>query len=93
MRRDLRSLPVLTIDDVSTKEVDDGLSAALLPGGGIRVWVHVADPTRHVALGERQQLQAAAAAAARGLRVEQRDDLAVLPMLPPPLAACPSHLT
>lgn len=46
-RLDLTHLKVFTIDDASTIEVDDGLSVEELPGGGgKRVWVHVADPTR-----------------------------------------------
>ncbi|KXZ48125.1 hypothetical protein GPECTOR_30g221 [Gonium pectorale] len=51
-RRDLTSLRVFTIDDASTTEVDDGLSVEPAPGGsGIRIWIHVADPTRWIAPG------------------------------------------
>ncbi|MEW5298704.1 MAG: hypothetical protein WDW38_000552 [Sanguina aurantia] len=45
-RRDLRHLTVFTIDDSSTSEVDDGLSTEVLPDGRIRIWIHIADPTR-----------------------------------------------
>jgi exoribonuclease-2 len=50
-RRDLTHLAVFTIDDAGTTEVDDGLSVEPLPGGGLRLWVHVADPTRWVEPG------------------------------------------
>lgn len=33
-------------------QVDDGLSLEELPGGGVKLWVHVADPTRWVEPGE-----------------------------------------
>ncbi|KAJ7539995.1 hypothetical protein O6H91_11G117600 [Diphasiastrum complanatum] len=47
-REDLTSLNVYTIDSDDTKEIDDGLSASLLPDGRIKLWVHVADPTRWI---------------------------------------------
>ncbi|KAG2484219.1 hypothetical protein HYH03_016954 [Edaphochlamys debaryana] len=51
-RLDLTALPVFTIDDATTTEVDDGLSVERLPGGrGVRLWVHVADPTRWIQPG------------------------------------------
>ncbi|PNG99174.1 hypothetical protein TSOC_015054, partial [Tetrabaena socialis] len=55
-RADLTHLPVFTIDDASTTEVDDGLSIEPLPGGsgsggGFRIWIHVADPTRWISPG------------------------------------------
>ncbi|GIL47259.1 hypothetical protein Vafri_4119 [Volvox africanus] len=51
-REDLTHLTVFTIDDASTTEVDDGLSLEHLPGGaGIRIWIHVADPTRWIRPG------------------------------------------
>eukprot|EP00884_Botryococcus_braunii_P005374 jgi/Botrbrau1/14838/Bobra.0278s0008.1 len=46
IRVDLRQLTVVTIDDEWTKEVDDGLSLERLEDGTLRMWVHVADPTR-----------------------------------------------
>jgi exoribonuclease-2 len=39
---------VVTIDDATTTEVDDGLSVEFLEGGRVRLWVHVADPTRWI---------------------------------------------
>jgi exoribonuclease-2 len=41
-----RRLRVFAIDDADTLDVDDAVSAEPLPGGRLRVWVHVADPTR-----------------------------------------------
>ncbi len=45
-RRDLTHLHVYTIDDISTTEIDDGLSIETLADGSKRIWVHIADPTR-----------------------------------------------
>jgi len=42
-RRDLRSLATFTIDPVTARDFDDAISADALPGGGWRVWVHIAD--------------------------------------------------
>lgn len=50
-RRDLRSLPTLTIDPASARDFDDAISAQPLDGGGVRVWVHIADVTAYVAPG------------------------------------------
>ncbi|KAG0569483.1 hypothetical protein KC19_6G093600 [Ceratodon purpureus] len=47
-RVDLTHLKVYTIDSEDADEIDDGLSAARLPDGRIKVWIHVADPTRWV---------------------------------------------
>ncbi|EFJ50853.1 hypothetical protein VOLCADRAFT_103637 [Volvox carteri f. nagariensis] len=56
LREDLTHLRVFTIDDVTTTEVDDGLSLERLEGSegaaaGIRIWIHVADPTRWIRPG------------------------------------------
>ena len=51
-RRDLTHLKVYTIDDESTAEIDDGLSIELLEGGRQRIWVHIADPSRWITLGD-----------------------------------------
>ena len=45
-RLDLTKLKVYTIDDESTKEIDDGLSWELLDNGQQKLWIHIADPTR-----------------------------------------------
>ena len=42
---------VFTIDDASTTDIDDGISLERLPDGGLRLWVHIADPSRWVAPG------------------------------------------
>ena len=46
LRRDLTHLHVYTIDDISTTEIDDGLSIETLADGNKRIWIHIADPTR-----------------------------------------------
>ncbi|MBD2175413.1 VacB/RNase II family 3'-5' exoribonuclease [Pseudanabaena sp. FACHB-1998] len=46
IRRDLTHLHVYTIDDISTTEIDDGLSIETLADGSKRIWIHIADPTR-----------------------------------------------
>lgn len=58
-RFDLTHLPAFAIDEATTREIDDALSIEILPddatGGPMhkrqRIWVHIADPTRYVALG------------------------------------------
>jgi exoribonuclease-2 len=57
-RLDLTHLLAFAIDEASTREIDDALSVEILPdtaGGPMhkrqRLWVHIADPTRYVALG------------------------------------------
>jgi len=52
IRRDFRSHKLFTIDDESTTEIDDGLSVEWLPDGRHRVWVHIADPTRWLEVGD-----------------------------------------
>ena len=41
-REDLTGLPILSIDDASTQDIDDALSAERIPGG-YRIGVHIAD--------------------------------------------------
>jgi ribonuclease R len=50
-RKDLRRLPTFTIDPASAKDFDDAISAEELPGGAIRVWVHIADVSAFVKPG------------------------------------------
>ncbi|EEC71774.1 hypothetical protein OsI_04386 [Oryza sativa Indica Group] len=45
IRKDLSTLKVYAIDVDEADELDDALSAARLPDGRIKVWIHVADPT------------------------------------------------
>ncbi|NES81111.1 MAG: VacB/RNase II family 3'-5' exoribonuclease, partial [Moorea sp. SIO2B7] len=58
-RLDLTHLKVYTIDDESTKEIDDGLSVEYLGDGKPpRLWIHIADPTRLVFPGDELDLEA-----------------------------------
>lgn len=57
-RLDLTHLKVYTIDDESTREIDDGLSLERLPDGQDRLWIHIADPTRWVTPGDTLELEA-----------------------------------
>ncbi|MFB6277130.1 MAG: ribonuclease catalytic domain-containing protein [Halothece sp.] len=47
-RLDLTHHKVYTIDDESTKEIDDGISIETLADGRQQIWIHIADPTRLV---------------------------------------------
>jgi ribonuclease R len=47
-RRDLRELPTFTIDPVTARDFDDAISAERTEGGGVRVWVHIADVSAYV---------------------------------------------
>lgn len=51
-RLDLTHLKVYTIDDESTREIDDGLSCETLKGGRQKLWIHIADPTRWLSVGD-----------------------------------------
>ncbi len=51
-RIDLTHLKVYTIDDESTREIDDGLGCETLPDGRQRLWIHIADPTRWLSPGD-----------------------------------------
>lgn len=63
-RMDLTHLEVITIDDASTVEVDDGLSIEWRQGDDDesaavpRYWIHVADPTRWLDSGSPLDLEA-----------------------------------
>jgi exoribonuclease II len=57
-RRDLTHLKAYTIDDESTREIDDGLSVEPLADGRHRLWIHIADPTRWISLGDELDLDA-----------------------------------
>ena len=76
-RRDLTSLPTLTIDDDSSKDLDDALSVfPPAPDGGLRLLVHIADVDSLVP--ERSALDTEARA--RGTSVYLAGE--VVPMLP-----------
>ncbi len=51
-RTDLTHLKVYTIDDEGTREIDDGLSFETLGNGQQRLWIHIADPSRWIMLGD-----------------------------------------
>ncbi|GBF82436.1 ribonuclease catalytic domain-containing protein [Aphanothece sacrum] len=57
-RLDLTHFKVYTIDDESTEEIDDGLSVEFLEGDQIKLWIHIADPTRLVSPGDELDLEA-----------------------------------
>jgi ribonuclease R len=47
-RTDLRHVPCYTIDPSDAKDFDDAVGVETLPGGGHRLWVHVADVSQYV---------------------------------------------
>ncbi|HUR63116.1 MAG TPA: RNB domain-containing ribonuclease [Candidatus Thermoplasmatota archaeon] len=49
-RTDLRHLACYTIDPPDARDFDDAVGLEPLPGGGHRLWVHVADVSHYVAL-------------------------------------------
>jgi exoribonuclease-2 len=57
-RLDLCGQHCLTIDDDDTQDIDDGLALERRPDGGERLWIHVADPGRLVAVGSPLDLEA-----------------------------------
>ncbi|MGK7941929.1 MAG: ribonuclease catalytic domain-containing protein [Crocosphaera sp.] len=57
-RLDLTHLKVYTIDDESTEEIDDGLSVEYLEDDRVKLWIHIADPTRLVTPGDELDLEA-----------------------------------
>lgn len=58
LRQDLTHHEVLTIDDASTRDIDDGLAVEVLPDGRHKLWVHIADPTRWVTQGDPLDVEA-----------------------------------
>ncbi|MGP1386694.1 MAG: ribonuclease catalytic domain-containing protein [Thainema sp.] len=57
-RLDLTHLKTFTVDDESTREIDDGLSLEFLEDGRQRLWIHIADPTRWLTPGDDLDLEA-----------------------------------
>lgn len=51
-RVNLTHLKLYTVDDESTREIDDGLSCETLADGQKKLWIHIADPTRWISLGD-----------------------------------------
>jgi exoribonuclease II len=58
VRLDLTHLKTYTIDDESTREIDDGLSIEFLENEQQRLWIHIADPTRWLLPGDELDLEA-----------------------------------
>ncbi|AWV88391.1 ribonuclease catalytic domain-containing protein [Bradymonas sediminis] len=50
-RRDATEILTFSIDDISTRDIDDALSVEFLEDGGFRVGVHIADPSARVPVG------------------------------------------
>jgi exoribonuclease-2 len=57
-RLDLTGQRCVTIDDDDTCDIDDGLALELRPDGSLRLWIHVADPGRLVAVDSPLDLEA-----------------------------------
>ncbi|MBD2019467.1 VacB/RNase II family 3'-5' exoribonuclease [Leptolyngbya sp. FACHB-36] len=85
-RLDLTHLKVYTIDDESTREIDDGLSLELLPDGQQRLWIHIADPSRWLEPGDELDLDARRRSTTLYLPT------GMIPMFPSELATGPMSL-
>lgn len=57
-RLDLTAQRCVTIDDEDTRDIDDGLALEHRPDGGLRLWIHVADPGRLIAADSPLDLEA-----------------------------------
>jgi exoribonuclease-2 len=85
-RLDLTHLKLYTIDDESTREIDDGLSIEFLEDSKQRLWIHIADPTRWVTPGDELDLEARRRCTTVYLPT------GMIPMFPPELATGPMSL-
>ncbi|MGC1305956.1 MAG: ribonuclease R family protein [Phormidesmis sp.] len=85
-RIDLTHLKLYTIDDESTREIDDGLSCETLPDGRHKLWIHIADPTRWLSPGDTLDTEARKRCTTVYLPT------GVIPMFPFELAAGPMSL-
>ncbi len=79
-REELFSLPVFTIDGADAKDFDDAVSLEPLPGGAVRLGVHIADVGHYVKTGT--ALDREAYSRATSVYLPGR----VIPMLPPALS-------
>jgi len=86
-RLDLTHLKVYTIDDESTREIDDGLSVEFLEDGKQRLWIHIADPTRWITPEDELDLEARRRCTTLYLPT------GMIPMFPQELATGPMSLT
>ncbi len=57
-RLDLTAQHCVTIDDTDTCDIDDALGLERHGDGGLRIWIHVADPGRLIAAGSPLDLEA-----------------------------------
>jgi exoribonuclease-2 len=85
-RLDLTHQKIYTIDDESTKEIDDGLSVEILTDGSHRLWIHIADPSRLVSPDDELDLEARRRSTSLYLPT------GMVPMFPLELAAGPMSL-
>ncbi len=85
-RVDLTHLKVYTVDDESTREIDDGLSCETLADGRKKLWIHIADPTRWISPGDTLDSEARKRCTTVYLPT------GVIPMFPFELAAGPMSL-
>lgn len=85
-RVDLTHLKVYTIDDESTREIDDGLSLEYLPDGTQCIWIHIADPSRWLEPGDELDLEARRRSTTLYLPT------GMIPMFPSELATGPMSL-
>ncbi len=85
-RLDLTHHKIYTIDDESTREIDDGLSVEHLEDGSTRIWVHIADPSRLIDPNDALDLEARKRSTSLYLPT------GMISMFPPELATGPMSL-
>lgn len=85
-RRDLTALHTYTIDDASTRDIDDALSIESWSEERVKLWIHIADPSRWVQWGDPLDVEARK----RGTSVYLPEQ--VIPMFPPQLSTGPMSL-
>lgn len=86
LRQDLTHLHTYTIDDASTRDIDDALSVEFWSDDAVKLWIHIADPSCWVQWGDPLDLEARK----RGTSVYLPER--VIPMFPPELSTGPMSL-